>query len=51
MFPLIVAVLTALILLGFLPPRQEFRHWIKSVGIHVSVDEFGVNDDVILSLP
>ena len=47
---LIVAVITVIILLDFLPPIHERRHWIKSVGIRVSVTEFDVMDDLSLSI-
>ena len=51
MFLLIVAVITVLMLLDFLPLIQERCHWIKSVGVRVSVAKFDVYDGVILSVP
>ena len=46
-----MAVLTVLILLHFLPPRQERYHCIKPLGIHISVTNFDVNDGVFLYVP
>ena len=46
-----MSVLTVLILLDYLPPSQDFRHWIIFVGILVSVAEFDVDDHLILSIP
>ena len=40
MFPFLVAVINKIILLHFLPPRQDNYHWIQPVGIFVSVVEF-----------
>ena len=51
LFPLLVALLTVLIILYFIPPRQERYHWIKPVGIRVSVAEFDVNYFIGLSVP
>ena len=50
-FPLIVAVLTVIIIIDFLPPIQERRHLLKSVGIRISVAKFEINDGVSLSVP
>ena len=46
-----MAVLTVLILLGFIPPIQKRLHWLKSVGICVSLTDFDVNDGFSLSIP
>ena len=51
MFPVIVSVLTVLILIGLIPPGQERRHWLKSVGIDISIAKFYVNDGVSLLVP
>ena len=51
MFPLIVAVITVLILLDFLSPSQDLRHWLKYVGIRIIVTKFGVNDGFSLLIP
>ena len=48
---LILAVLTLLIFIDSLPPRQERRHWLILGGIHVSVVKFYVNDGVSLLIP
>ena len=39
-----MAVLTMLILIDFLPPIQERRHWFKYVGIRVIIAKFDAND-------
>ena len=44
MFLLILEVLTMIILLGFLPLIQERLHWIKYLGVRVSIAEFDVDD-------
>ena len=51
MFTLIVSVLTMLILIDFIPYIQERCHWIKYVGVHVSVTKFDVNDGISMSIP
>ena len=51
MFPLIVAVITVLILIDFLPLIQERRDWLKYAGIRVSVVKFDIDNGVILSVP
>ena len=51
MFPLIVAVLTALILISCFPPSQERHHWLIFVGICISVAKFDANDGFILYIP
>ena len=50
-FPLLVEVLNIIILIDFLPPIQERCHWIKYVGVCVSVEKFDVDDSVSLSVP
>ena len=50
-FLLLVAVLNVLILINFLPLRQESYHCIKPVGISIRVAKFGVNYGVGLSIP
>ena len=50
-FLLIVAFLTVVILLDFLPQIQEHLHWIKFVGVCIIVADFDVNDGVSLSIP
>ena len=49
--PLLVADLTVLILLDFIPPIQDRYHWLKPVGICISVTNFDVDYDVGLSVP
>ena len=51
MFPLLVAVLTVIILLRFIPPIQELFHWIKPVGMCVSISKFGVDYDIGMYVP
>ena len=50
MFPLIMAVITMLTLLDFHPPIQERRHWLKYIGIRISVANFDVNYGFSLSI-
>ena len=50
-FPFIVSVLTMLILLDYLQPIQELRHWLKFLGIRISVTNFDVNDGFSLLIP
>ena len=35
----------------FLPSIHERHHWIKSVGIHISISKFDVYDDFSPSIP
>ena len=51
MFPLLVAVLTLLILLHFLPTNQDILNWIKPVGIRVIVAEFDADYVIGLLFP
>ena len=51
MFPLIMAAQNLLITLHFIIPSQECYHWIKPVGIRVSIAEFDINYGVGLSVP
>ena len=51
MFLLIAAVLTILILPGFLPLSQELCHWLIYVRMHISVAKFDVDDAVTLLVP
>ena len=44
-------VFTVLTLIGFLPPIQELHHWLKYLGLHISVTKFGVNDGFNLLIP
>ena len=46
MFPLLVAVLTMLILIFFLPTIQELNHSLKPVGIRNMAAKFDVNYEV-----
>ena len=48
---LLVAVLTMLILLGFLLLSQEICHCLRYIGVHISVAKFDVDDGVSLSVP
>ena len=50
MFLLILEVLTMITLLGFLPLIQERLHWIKYLGVRVSIAEFDVDDGASMSL-
>ena len=50
MIPFIVAVLTVIILLEFIPPNHLRRHWLRYVGICISVADFDVDDGVNLSV-
>ena len=43
MFLLLVVVITMIIRLHFIPPFQERYHWLKHVGIHISVAKFDVD--------
>ena len=51
MIPFLVAVLTMLVLLSFLPPRQELIHWLKPLDICISISKFDVDDGVSLYVP
>ena len=44
-------VITVLILLGFLPSIQEHIHWLRYVGICISVVDFDVDDGISLLVP
>ena len=46
-----MAVLTMLILLYFILPSKERRHWLKYVGIRISVAKFDVNGGVSQLVP
>ena len=50
MFPFLVEVLTVLILLYFLPPIQEHCHWLKLVGIRISVVKVDVDYGMSMSV-
>ena len=43
--------ITEIILLDFLPINQECRHWLKFLGIRVSVTRFDVDDGISLLVP
>ena len=49
MFQLLVAVITVFILPHFLSTSLELLHWLKFVGISVSVTEFDIGYGVSLS--
>ena len=51
MFPLLVAVLTVLIFLHFLPQIQELFNLFKPVGIYIRVAKFDVSYGVGLLVP
>ena len=48
---LIVAVINVLILLVFFPLIQERRHYLKSVGIGISITEFDIKPQIIIYPP
>ena len=50
MFLLLVPVIVILILLDFLPLSQERYHWLKPVGVRISVAEFDVDYGIIMSV-
>ena len=50
MFMLPVAVLIVLILHHFIPSSQKRYHWLKSVGIRVSVANFDVDYGIGISV-
>ena len=49
-FMFLVAVLTILILLVFLQLIQERQHWLKPVGIRISIAKFDVDGGVCIYL-
>ena len=49
--PLVVKVLTVLILIYFIPPRQEHWYWLIYVGKRISVAQFDVNNGFSLLIP
>ena len=51
MFLLIVTVITVIILIDFLSQIQERYHWLRYVGVYVSVSEYDVDDGVTMSVP
>ena len=49
MFLLLVVVITMIIRLHFISPFQERYHWLKPVGIRVSIFDFDVDYGVGMS--
>ena len=44
-------VITSIILLDFIPPRQDICHWLKYLGVHISAADFDVDDGISISVP
>ena len=51
MFLLLVAVLNVLTFINFIPTNQELIHWLKPVGVRVSVEGFEIDYGVSMSFP
>ena len=51
MFLLLLAVLTVITLICFIPPIQELINYLKAAGIHISVDNFDVGYGISMPVP